>query len=100
MNFGLGLLGAFGAPAEQRKWDVWNKGALIPGYDSTIWRRDQLGYIIWFSDYGDRNSEYGWEIDHIIATAIGGSDDLSNLRPLHFRANAGLGGVLSGLLNR
>ena len=34
-----------------------------------------------------RGSIYGWEIDHIKPKKDGGSDDLSNLRPLQWEAN-------------
>lgn len=98
---GLGLLGALGGlPDENRKLAVWAKGRVILGYDAAIWRHDDFGHVIRFADYGDRNSAYGWEIDHIHASALGGSDDISNLRPLHHTANSSLGGTLSGLLNR
>jgi hypothetical protein len=93
----LGLLAAL---TGDRKSLVWAKGHEIPGMDPAEWRRDAFGHVICFSDYGDRNSATGWEIDHITASALGGSDDLSNLRPLHCRANAGLGGVLGGILKR
>ena len=36
-----------------------------------------------FSEYG-KNTEYGWVI---IRKSQGGSDDISNLEPLHWRAN-------------
>ena len=100
MQFGLGLLGALGVPTgEQRELAVWQKGHAIQGFDPTIWRRDDFHHVIRYSDYGDRNSEYGWEIDHIVPAGLAGGDDLTNLRPLHFSINAGLGGVLGGLLN-
>ena len=98
---GLGLVGALGLTSDDyRKAQVWLKGAEIPGYDASVWRRDHLGYAIRYSDYGNRDSDYGWEIDHIVATALGGSDDITNLRPLHWRNNASHGGTLAGLLSR
>ena len=60
------------------KNQVWEKGAIIPGYDAGLWRSDDFGNSISFSAYGDRNSDYGWEIDHIIPVENGGSDMLSN----------------------
>ena len=41
-----------------------------------------------YSDHGDRNSDHGWEIDHIKPASDGGSDDLINLRPLQWENNA------------
>lgn len=72
---------------------------MIPGYDPNVWRRDAFGHPIRFSDYGDRSSLYGWEQDHILPKALGGSDALDNLRPLHCKNNASLGGILGGALS-
>jgi hypothetical protein len=66
------------------RWQVWAKAQQISGYDPAIWRRDSMGTPIRFSDYGDRNSQHGWEFDHIDPN---GSDDLSNLQPLNWRNN-------------
>jgi len=35
-------------------------------------------------DYGNRNSDYGWEIDHIDPD---GGDDISNLQQLQWKNN-------------
>ena len=51
-------------------------------------RKDQCEAWIRFDDYGNRNSKYGWEIDHIKPVSEGGKDILSNLRPLHWKNNA------------
>lgn len=44
-----------------------------------------------FSRYGDRESDYGWEIDHITSQHHNGTNALSNLRPLNWRNNASKG---------
>ena len=67
---------------------VWGKGAIVPGYDPNVWRKDQCGAWIGRTQYGNRNSEQGWEIDHIKPEADGGGDELSNLRPLQWQNNA------------
>ncbi|MCC6351989.1 MAG: HNH endonuclease [Fimbriimonadaceae bacterium] len=81
-----------------RRAVVWQKGAVIPGYDSAMWRHDAFGRVMRWSDYGNRNSEYGWEIDHIVSTAVGGGDHIGNLRPLNCILNASRGGTLAALL--
>jgi hypothetical protein len=67
---------------------VWNKGRVVPGYDPNIWRKDQCGAWIGKQFYGNRGSQYGWEIDHITPSEDGGTNDLSNLRPLQWENNA------------
>jgi hypothetical protein len=80
-----------------RKVAAWNRATPVLGYDPTQVRRDDFGWYIVWNDYGKRDSNYGWEIDHHVPTVLGGSDGLSNLRALHWRNNASLGGILSGL---
>ena len=82
---------------ELLKHAVWAKGTPIPGYAPDTWRRDAYGTAMKYSDFGNRESEYGWERDHIVALALGGPDTADNMRPLHWRANASLGGRLSNL---
>ena len=67
---------------------VWQKGRLIPNYDPAEWRWDVFGNVIRYADYGNRDSKYGWEIDHIVPVADGGTDHISNLRPLQWSVNA------------
>jgi len=81
-----------------KRLTVWAKGHVIPGEDPRTWRRDCFGYRICWDRYGDRASIYGWEEDHIIPKAIGGSDEIHNLRPLHHKPNSILGGGLGALI--
>ena len=67
---------------------VWDKGREIAEFDPAVWRHDDEGNVIKRDEYGNRDSDYGWEIDHIRPVSDGGSDDLVNLRPLQWAANA------------
>ena len=68
-------------------------GGILPNLDLAI---DELGNTISFSAYGSVSSRYGWEVDHRNALALGGSNDLANLRALAVKTNRRLGGLLSG----
>jgi hypothetical protein len=90
-------------PDESKKLSVWAKGHIIPNYNAAEYRRDDIGSAMRYGDYGNRDSDYGWEFDHHpVPTSLGGGDDVSNLRPLHWRNNVALGnkGGLGGLLGR
>ena len=70
--------------SEDIVWQVWSKGTVIGANDPLLWRKDEYGAWILRSHYGNRDSEYGWEIDYIKPTSDGGTDEPSNLRPLHW----------------
>lgn len=74
---------------------VWEKGRAVPKLSPDTWRWDRCGNIIKREDFGNRQSEYGWEIDHIKAAFHGGGDNLSNLQPLNWHNNLAKGDSLS-----
>ena len=67
---------------------IWNKATPIPRYDRSEWRRDHLGNVIKFHDYGKRDSDHGWGVDYVDLVRDGGTKHLSNLRPVHWHARA------------
>ncbi|MGE3243872.1 MAG: HNH endonuclease signature motif containing protein [Pirellulales bacterium] len=67
---------------------VWFKGRAVPGVDGDKWRLDVCGAWIGWQFYGNRNSQYGWEVDHIDPR---GGDGLHNLQPLQWENNVAKG---------
>lgn len=63
---------------------VWEKGTVVPNFDKNVARKDECGAWMERKQYGNRDSSFGWEIDHI---SPGGADTLSNLRPLQWQNN-------------
>ena len=62
---------------------VWLKGRPIEGYDPVVWRRDDADRPMLHDDYGDDESVFGWTVDHIVPPSAGGTDEISNLRPIN-----------------
>jgi len=84
-----------GAWTEAQKNDVWKKGTIISGESADVWRKDKCGKKMKRSEHGNRDSDYGWEIDHINPVSNGGGDDISNLQPLQWENNSDKGDSLS-----
>jgi len=64
--------------------DVWNKGTIGDDNYGSVWRKDYCTAWIKYDEYGNRDSIYGWEVDHIDPN---GGDGINNKRPLHWKNN-------------
>lgn len=70
---------------------VWEKGRFVPGENPALIRKDQCGAKMKRHEYGNTNSSFGWEIDHIIPESQGGNDRIENLQPLQWENNRAKG---------
>ena len=70
---------------------IFQKARQFPNPQNPGWAQDDCGAWIQWSAYGNRDSNYGWEVDHIRPDSAGGPDDISNLRPYHWKNNAAKG---------
>ena len=55
---------------EEQIQGVWNRASVVDGYDKNRFRKDACGAWIIRNKYGDKDSLYGWEIDHIVPKAL------------------------------
>lgn len=60
---------------EEQIQKVWEKAMVVRGNNSNDYRKDECGAWIARKQYGNRNSSYGWEIDHIKPQSKGGGDE-------------------------
>lgn len=82
--------------SEQLIQYVWDRATAVEGYDKSRFRKDACGAWIIRDKYGDDDSLYGWEIDHIVPQSLleekGYSqkdiDKNENLRALQHENNA------------
>ena len=65
---------------------LWEKAVIIDEYNPNIWRKDFSGAWIRKDQYG-MESKYGWEIDHLKPQSQGGTDEVKNLIPIHWKNN-------------
>jgi len=74
---------------EDLKRAAWARTSPVVGQPNAWeFRKDCLGNLVRYADFGKRNSPFGWELDHIAPRHMGGTTDPENLRVLHWRASA------------
>lgn len=44
---------------------VWNRANKVQGYGESDWRTDPFGSPILWSDYGNKESRYGWVLKRL-----------------------------------
>ena len=78
---------------EELKRAAWARTSPVSQTQLNAWefRKDCLGNLVRFSDFGNRHSPFGWELDFIVPKSTGGSSDPDNLQALHWRATAARG---------
>ena len=83
--------------SEEQKYRIWYQSTRsINGYDHSLYALDNSGNEIHYQEYGNTDSDFGWEIDHIIPQVAGGQNVLSNLQAIHWRVNRAKGDKLFG----
>ena len=76
---------------EKIRDQVWASATQVDGFDPARFRKDACGAWVLRSHYGQRDSIYGWEIDHIYPQTLGGDDNLENLRVMQWENNLSKG---------
>ena len=79
---------------------VWEKGIEVDGYDASQIRKDACGAFIVRTHYKNRDSDYGWEIDHVYPESRGGDDRLENLRPMQWENNEIIQSKIKEIINK
>lgn len=92
---------------EEKKIVAWNAAQTVDGFNKELYRKDACGAWIMWDKYGDTNSIYGWQVDHIcpqnLLSSLGYSqkeiDDPKNLRALQHQNNASKGDDYPGYIS-
>lgn len=64
---------------------IWNKAAEMEGLDSSLFRKDACGAVIARSQYGMKDSNFGWDVDYVYPVELGGDDNIENLRAMQWQ---------------
>lgn len=66
--------------------EAWDKAHRVRGKNPELYRKDDFGNIMYKPSYG-KQSNMGWEVDHIHPKAKGGTDSLRNLQAVQWEEN-------------
>ena len=78
----------------EQRWAAWlNTQPTLLASD----RIDCDGRIIRWDEYG-QDTAFGWHVDHITPVALGGTDEVRNLRARHYLGNCRAGGLLGNAM--
>ena len=72
-------------PINNDTWEGFGKVV-----DPNEYRFDDYGAIIKWSEYG-KQTDYGWNVDHVFPLSKGGDDNIINLELLHWTNNEAKG---------
>ena len=64
---------------------VWQKASIMPNNDPNVFRQDYAGAWIKRDQYDRSDTKYGWTINFNKPIKDGGTEELSNCYPLHWR---------------
>jgi hypothetical protein len=73
--------------SEKQLNEVWEKAKAGNQGTKDEWRKDYAGAWINRNKYGDHDSSYGWDVDHIKPTSKNGPDNITNWVPLQWENN-------------
>lgn len=84
---------------DEKKYYAWQVAQVVDGYDKNLIRKDACGAWIMWDKYGDTDSIYGWQVDHICPQKklfdLGFNqdqiDNQENLRAMQHQNNASKG---------
>lgn len=62
--------------------EVWRKA--IPVKHFELYKKDRFGSLMFFDDY-EIESENGWFIDYVVPIKKGGTEEIENLQPVHWK---------------
>ena len=73
---------------EDLKRLAWSRTSPVSGQaNSWEFRKDCLGNLVRYADYGNRHSPFGWELENVGGQSAG-TGDPNHLQALHWKAHA------------